>query len=156
MQRSLLERIRGTRLEKASYWDKLRILRLYSQERRRERYLVIFIWKIYQGLVERYDLTFTNPDSRTGRKDVPYQVHRSAPACVRKARESSLKVKGVQLFNLLPVQLRNSEHGDVEMFKNHLDIYLNNIPDQPTIGGLVRAAQTNSLLHQIPLYENLN
>ena len=72
------------------------------------------------------------------------------------AREKSIGVKGAMMFNLLPVHLRNSEHGDVEMFKNHLDIYLSNIPDQPTIGGLVRPAQTNSLLHQIPLYENMN
>ena len=151
VQRSLLSRIREARLEKVSYWDKLRILKLYSQERRRERYLVIFIWKISQGLVEGYDLSFTNSDSRTGRKAIPHLVNRSAPACVRRARERSLAVKGVQLFNLLPVQLRNSEHGDVEMFKNHLDIYLSNIPDQPTIGGLTRPAQTNSLLH-----ENLN
>ena len=156
MQRSLLSRIREARLEKVSYWDKLRILKLYSQERRRERYLVIFIWKTSQGLVEGYDLSFTNPESRTGRKAVPYHVNRSASACVRRARERSLGVKGVQLFNLLPVQLRNSDHGDVEMFKNHLDIYLSSIPDQPTIGGLTRPAQTNSLLHQIPLYENMN
>ena len=79
--------------------------------------------------------------------------NRSAPASVRKARERTLAVKGVQLFNLLPTQLRNSEHGDVEMFKNHLDIYISNIPDQPTTSGLVRGAQTNSLLHQVPLYE---
>ena len=127
-------------MHKVSYWDKLKILKLYSQERRRERYLVIFIWKISQGLVEGYELSFTTPDSRTGRKAVPYHINRSAPACVRKAREKSIGVKGVQLFNLLPVQLKNSEHGDVEMFKNHLDIYLGNIPDQPTIGGLVRPA----------------
>ena len=156
VQRSLLSRIREARLEKVSYWDKLRILKLYSQERRRERYLVIFIWKISQGLVEGYDLSYTNLDSRTGRKAIPHHVDRSAPACVRRARERSLGVKGVQLFNLLPVQLRNSEHGDLEMFKNHLDIYLSNIPDQPTIGGLTRPAETNSLLHQIPMYENLN
>ena len=142
-------------MHKVSYWDKLKILKLYSQERRRERYLVIFIWKISQGLVEGYYLSFTIPDSRTGRKAVPYHVNRSAPTCVKKARERSLAVKGVQLTNLLPVQLRNSEHGDVEMFKNHLDTYLSNIPDQPTIGGLVRPSQTNSLLHQIPMYENM-
>ena len=80
---------------------------------------------------------------------------KSAPAKVRKARESSVGVKGVRLFNSMPIQIRDSEHGDTEMFKNHLDIYLQNIPDQPTIGGLVRPSQTNSLLHQIPLYENM-
>ena len=47
----------------------------------------------------------------------------------------------------------NSEHGDIPMFKNHLDVYLANIPDQPTVTGEARGAQTNSLLHQIPFYE---
>ena len=56
------------------------------------------------------------------------------------------------MFNLLPVNLRNSEHGDVAMFKNHLDIYLANIPDQPTVSGLPRGATNNSLLHQITAY----
>ena len=71
---------------------------------------------------------------------------------MRNARAGTLAVKGAQLFNLLPESLRNSEHGDILMFKNHLDIFLDNIPDEPTIPGLVRAAETNSLLHQIPLY----
>ena len=66
---------------------------------------------------------------------------------VRQARAGSLAVKGAQLFNAMPASVRNSDHGDVLMFKNHLDIYLQNIPDQPTVSGLVRGAQTNSLLH---------
>jgi hypothetical protein len=57
------------------------------------------------------------------------------------------------MFNLMPTQLRNSDHGDVEMFKNHLGIYLRNIPDQPTVAGLAKGAQINSLLHQVPMYE---
>ena len=153
VQRSLISRISDSRLAGANYWEKLRVLRLYSQERRRERYLIIFIWKISQGLVEGYDIPFTPLDTRTGRKAVPASICQSAPASVRKAREGSLAVKGVQLFNLMPTQLRNSDHGDVEMFKNHLGIYLSNIPDQPTVAGLARGAQTNSLLQQVPLYE---
>ena len=54
----------------------------------------------------------------------------------------------------MPTQLRNSDHGDVEMFKNHLGIYLSNILDQPTVAGLSRGAQSNSLLNQVPLYEH--
>ena len=52
---------------------------------------------------------------------------------MKNARAGSLAVKGAQLFNLLPESLRNSEHGDILMFKNHLDIFLENIPDEPTI-----------------------
>ena len=43
VQRHLIERIRDTRLNDLTYWEKLKELRLYSQERRRERYQVILI-----------------------------------------------------------------------------------------------------------------
>ena len=152
VQRSLVSRISDPRLSGLSYWEILITLRLFSQERRRERYFIIFIWKIAQGLVEGYSLSFTTPTSRTGRKVISAPIVQSSPACVRRARERTLAVRGVHLFNLLPAQLRNSDHGDTDMFKNHLDIFLMNIPDQPTRPGLVRAAQSNSLLHQIPLY----
>ena len=154
VQKSLVSRIRDSRLLGLTYWEKLRSLRLYSQERRRERYIVIFIWKISQGLVSGYHLPFTPLSNRTGRKVVPAPVPNTAPTVVKNARASSLAVKGAQLFNLLPVHIRNSEHGDIPMFKNHLDLFLADIADEPTVPGLVRRAQSNSLLHQIPIYES--
>ena len=86
---------------------------------------------------------------------IPNPVVRSAPTVVRNAREQSLGVRGAQLFNLLPETLRsmNSEH--IDTFKNHLDIFLSSVPDQPTVIGLGRAALTNSLLHQLPTFYNL-
>ena len=153
VQKSMISRIRDKRLCGLTYWEKLQTLRVYSQERRRERYIVIFIWKLSQGLVEGYSISFSPCSSRTGRKAEPAAVSRTSPACVRNAREGTLAVKGVGLFNALPMHIRNSDHGDTPMFKNHLDIYLSNIPDQPTIAGLVRGAQSNGLLHQIPNYE---
>ena len=89
-----------------------------------------------------------------GRKAVPPPVLSSAPTVVRNARAGTLAVKGSQLCNLMPLNLRNSDHSDILMFKNHLDIYLESIPDEPTGSGLIRGAVTNSLLHQIPLFEN--
>ena len=68
----------------------------------------------------------------------------------------SLGVHGAQLFNLLPKTLRNENCGDFELFKNHLDIFLAMIPDQPTISGLARAAHSNSMLDQVPLVPNLD
>ena len=112
----------------------------------------MFLWKLSQGLVTGYAISFTPLDGRTGRKAVSASIPRT-PACLKNAREGSLAVKGVALFNSLPISLRNSDHGDTAMFKNHLDIYLGNIPDQPTMAGLARGAQSNSLLHQIPMYE---
>ena len=116
------------------------------------RYQVIFLWKISQGLVSGYDVEFTSEGLRKCRKIVLKSLVRKSPAAVRKARENTLGVRGAQNFNLLPDTIRtmNTEH--VDFFKNHLDIFLSSIPDQPTMTGLGRAAESNSLLHQLPLY----
>ena len=76
----------------------------------------------------------------------------TSPASVRRARESSLAVKGAALFNLCPRGLRDlaSEHQD--RFKQNLDTWLSEIPDQPSIPGCQRAAVSNSLLQQVPLF----
>ena len=73
----------------------------------------------------------------------------SAAASVRKARESSLQVKGAKLFNCIPRDLRDTVTGTSDQFKVKLDAWLSTIPDQPTIPGRPRAATSNSLLDQI-------
>ena len=115
---------------------------------------------LYLENVPRFSLWVLSPIHMQVQQDwktsCPSYNPPSAPESVKKARNGSLAVKGAQLFNLLPINLRNSDHGDVPMFKNHLDIFLADIPDQPTVSGLGRAAETNSLLHQIPISRLLN
>ena len=72
-----------------------------------------------------------------------------------KAGESSSAVKGAKLFKLLPATLRNMNTEHIENFKCNLDSYLSQVPDQPTVAGQQRAAETKSLLHQKPML-NLN
>ena len=49
-------------LENKDYWERLAALQLYSQERRRERYRIIFIWKVLLGYTKGYTLTYNqNP-----------------------------------------------------------------------------------------------
>ena len=153
VQRHFLNRIDG--IQHLNYWEKLKTLRLYSQERRRERYQLIFLWKISQGLVKGYNIEFYT-DERRGRLIRPKYVNWHAPASIRRARESSMAVKGANIFNLLPKEIRNFKANHLVIdkvgeFKDKLDMYLSSIPDQPTIPGLGRASETNSLLHKIPL-----
>ena len=110
--------------------------------------------KISQGLVSGYEVEFSSGGLSRGRHIIPKTVNRSATVLVRNARERSLGVRGAHLFNLLPDSIRtmNTEH--VEMFKTHLDIFLESIPDQPTGTGLGRAAESNSLIHQLPMFYN--
>ena len=139
-------------LDNMDYWEKLNKVKMYSQERRRERYMIIFLWKISQGLVQGYDVQFTSPIGRRGRIALPHNVVKSSPASVKKARENTLGVKGAKIFNLLPVKLRNMNSKNADTFKKSLDTFLTDVPDQPTIAGLGRPAETNSLLHQIPSF----
>ena len=131
------------------YWARLQSLHLYSQERRRDRYAVIFVWKCAMGLVDGYELIFTT--GRHGRRCTVSECSLTASPLVRRAKEASLPVKGAKMFNLLPSEIRNITADKVDVFKKKLDLYLNSIADEPTIPGRQRAAATNSLLDQIPM-----
>ena len=85
---------------------------------------------------------------------VPLPYARTAPAAVKRARESSLGVKGCQLFNLLPPTIRSMTGVSTDVFKKALDDFLSKVPDQPPVSGLPRAAATNSLIDQIAMQVN--
>ena len=123
---------------------------MYSQERRRERYQIIYVWKVTQLLVSEYTLQFHH-SPRHGRLVELLPVANGAPAAVRQTQEASLKVRGAKLFNLLPQEVRNLDNVTVDMFKSNLDSWLGSVPDQPTIPGRQRAASSNSLLDQVIL-----
>ena len=144
--RSFTSRIAG--MDGLDYCERLQQLGMYSQERRRERYAIIFVWKVSQGLVNGYSFDFQqNP--RRGRLAVVPPFNTNAPAAVRRANEASIRVKGARLFNLMPRDLRSMSDVTVDSFKSALDLWLSGIPDEPTTPGRKRAAPTNSLLDQV-------
>ena len=49
VQRNFLRKISG--ISHLPYWDQLKELKLYSLERRRERYMIIYVWRIIEGQV---------------------------------------------------------------------------------------------------------
>ena len=124
------------------------MLRQYSQERRRERYRIIFVWKALQGFVEAYHLpSYRSP--RRGRFVKIPKYCTKALSAIRQEREASLSVHGARLFNLIPQHLRDMSVGTVDHFKHGLDDWLVTVPDQPTIPGRQRAAKTNSIIDQV-------
>ena len=48
------------------YWSRLKALKIYSQERRIERYRIIYTWKIIEGLVPNFGLN-ASINERLGR-----------------------------------------------------------------------------------------
>ena len=96
--RQFISQIRDASLVGMNYWERLSHLRVYSQERRRERYQICFLWKHTQGLISGYETKWQWSDRR-GRLAVPNRIPHDAPSRVKKARERSLGVHGAHLFN---------------------------------------------------------
>ena len=87
-------------MEGLDYWERLKSLHLYSQERRRERYRIIFLWKVAQGLVQGYKAIFiTSP--RRGRLMQVIPMCTRAATSVKNARESSLQSRGLNCLTPL-------------------------------------------------------
>ena len=59
--------------------------------------MIIFLWKISQGLVHGYHVEFTGAHGRRGRLALLKNVVQASSPLVRKARESSLGVKGARI-----------------------------------------------------------
>ena len=152
VQRSFLRKIPS--LKPLSYWDQLKKLGLYSQERRRERYSIIYVWKMLENLVPNIPDELGNAKvkckwhPRRGRECIIPSVLQTAKRRVQTLRYASLPIRGQQLFNALPSVIRNLTDCSVDTFKHHLDRYLVRIPDEPLIQGYTasRRSESNSLL----------
>ena len=117
------------------YNERLKRLKIYSLQRRRERYMIIYIYKIKVGLVQNPGVVFEyNP--RTKLRAIPSN-NTNINTKVRRMRETSFFNIAPRLFNTLPISLRelevssNSEKDSIETFKRKLDKHLANIPDLP-------------------------
>ena len=51
VQCSFIRKIRFENSFDLDYWQRLQCLNLYSLQRRRERYRIIYVWKVIEGLV---------------------------------------------------------------------------------------------------------
>ena len=130
-----------------TYWERLRKIKMNSEQRRMERYNIIYVWKTMKGLVPNSGVTLTSEDDRQGRRCAIPKLKTKE----RTKREHSFQVKAARLFNCLPRELRELKDCGLEDFKVKLDIYLTKVPDEPKIGGLMplNFQRSNSLLHQV-------
>ena len=119
-------------LKELSYWERLAKIKLNSQQRRFERYQIIYVWKTLEKLVPDTNITLSNDEnSRVGRMcKVPALKPKE-----RKKRENSFQIAGPKLFNCLPKSIRNLKNIGVEEFKENLDLFLSTVPDEPKISG---------------------
>ena len=147
-QRAFLKKI--PQFSDLSYWEQLKSCNLFSLERRRERYSIIYTWRIIEGQVPNLDATpiTARTHVRRGRECIVPQVSNASPTSIQAIRANSFAIRGPRLFNTLPAHLRNLTNCKPEAFKSALDAHLRSIPDEPLIPGLTqfRRAESNSLI----------
>ena len=136
-----------------SYWERLNTLKMNSEQRRIERYRIIYIWKILENLVPNCGIMQTSND-RLGRTCKMSKL--KGPKGIQKLRQNSFQSTGPTLFNSLPKRIRDLTGMGPAEFKKQLDEYLTSIPDEPKVSGLLPtcltpdAIHSNSIVHWIP------
>ena len=145
-----------------NYWDRLKHLRLYSLERRRERYRILYVWKILENHVPNIGIegndAFRKLHSERNGVSVKTPLYRtSIPSKVWKLREGSLQYHGAKLFNCLPKEIRGLTGCSLHKFKQSLDAFLSTIQDKPLLQGYPSSfSQSNSLVKLITLSQTGN
>ena len=131
IQRSFTSRIEG--LNKLNYWERLHELGILSLQRRRERNIIIQLWKIKFKI---------NPNTI----NIEFKEHKRSTAVraiikpIPKVRgmlltqyDQSFVVRSARLWNAMPPRL--SHVTTLDVFKSSLDKFLQKIPDKPPIPG---------------------
>ena len=127
-------------LRELPYCDRLRSLSLHSIQRRHERYKILYMYKIKEGLVPNLPINPFNPETsfglefssnpRTGcRCSIPEQILYHNPAEI--PRNSSFALTATNLWNCLPPSLSLISNKSVDYFKKQLDKFLDIFPDEP-------------------------
>ena len=126
------------------YWERLSLLKLMSLQRRRERYIIITMWKVLNGFhPNNMNITFSAP-KRSGITAKTPPMSKICKARHQTMYDTSFAVLGPKLWNLLPGKITLCE--DLNKFKSQLqDDFLSKIPDRPPVKGYV-CANNNSLM----------
>ena len=143
VQRTFTSKIHG--LQHLHYWDRLKSLSLMSLQRRRERYIIMNMWKLLHG-VSSNDLQIQfveNP--RLGMQAKVPSVNKSSSVAHQTLYEKSFGVMGPRLWNCIPAHIRSMNTIVIDNFKHNLTDFLLSVPDKPPIRGST-APNSNSIL----------
>ena len=150
LQRAFLRKIKGS--YHLSYWEILDKFCVYSLQRRREWYQIIYTWKVLEGQVpnishhQEFKIIHNNSD----RRGCMCRINSCRQSPVQSKRAQSISVKGPRLFNLLPREIRDMSDCPINEFKATLDIFLAGVPDKPFLAGITpnpNMENNNSLVH---------
>ena len=89
VQKQIIYQVRDDSLLVMNYWEKLSHLIVYSQERRRERYHICFLWKLNKGLIDGYSINWQGSEEGEDGHTSQY-----SPLCSLKSEASQREISG--------------------------------------------------------------
>ena len=158
IQKNFTSRISG--MEDLNYHQRLSKMKLYSLERRRERYMIISAWQQIEGITENILGLKARTIGRSRRivsTVIPFGIKgKKIKQKNRTLIHHSTARRMERLFNVLPSNIREITGKTTETFKKHIDKWLISIPDTPTIDDyrITVAAESNSIIDQVRYARN--
>ena len=131
LQRAFTHKISG--MQDFNYWERLKQLNLLSLQRRREKLIILNIWKIKNKIIPNsINLHFKDHLRSQARKAVLLPLPKTNCRLLTKF-ENSFAIKGAKLWNTLPSSLTCITQ--LNEFKVALHKHLSDIPDKPPLPG---------------------
>ena len=132
-----------------NYWERLAHLKLMSLQRRRERYIILMMWKTYHNVVPNSCSIEFVETSRYGTKAVVPSLSKSSSLRNQTLYDSSfaVTVRGSKLWNKVPSEVKAEK--TFASFKVSLSKFLALIPDNPPVSGYT-CSWSNSLVDYTP------
>ena len=148
VQRNYTSKLEG--MAELNYYNRLKRLKLYSSERRRDRYHILYIFKVIHGKVPNPGISFKWSPRRG--KVLTYPSVRSQSSKAATLLHHSFTRRAPRIFNSLPQSLRNlPANTSADVIKSNLDRFLQSVPDEPRISGHfpTNSASSNRVEDQI-------
>ena len=116
-----------------NYWERLKKLKIMSLQRRRERYIIIHMWKTLHGSCPNDINVQFSPPSRHGvRAKVPILSSASTQRH-QTTYDASFAVHGPRLWNTIPNNL--TVEPSFQKFKQGLTTFILTVPETPPVPG---------------------
>ena len=115
------------------YWERLRILKIQSLQRRREKVILTHLWKIRNGIYPNsININFKPNPRKCSIKAIIKPLPKIRGKLLTQYDES-FTIKAARLWNILPPEL--TQITSLVEFKSGLDSFLSTVPDEPPIPG---------------------
>ena len=141
VQKSFTSRISGC--QDLDYWQRLKKLSLMSLQRRRERYIILHMWKLLHGHTSNDLQIQFHAKPRKGILAIVPSLNRVSSLRHQSLYDNSFAVMGPRLWNSIPYNLNTIEK--FVPFKNMLTTFVLAVPDKPPVRGY-STPNSNSLL----------